>query len=80
MGQTPQEISAAEFKSKCLKLMDIVERERTQIIITKRGQPVAKLVPFLETPPSIFGYMAGTATINGDILQPLDVAWNAENE
>ncbi len=78
MSQLPQEISAAEFKAKCLKLMDSVEHERTHVIITKRGRPVAKLIPYQETLPSLFGYMAGTATINGDIIAPLDVKWNAE--
>jgi prevent-host-death family protein len=80
MSQNPQEISAADFKAKCLKLMDTVESERTQVVITKRGRPIAKLVPYDETPPSIFGFMAGTATIVGDILAPLDVVWNAEHE
>ncbi len=78
--QTSQAISAAEFKAKCLKLMDVVERERTQVVITKRGRPVAKLVPYEETPPSVFGYMAGTASIRGDILAPLHVTWDAEHE
>lgn len=80
MSQTPQEISAAEFKAKCLKLMDMVEHDRTQVVITKRGRPVAKLVPCEEDMPSIFGYLAGTATITGDILAPLDGQWNAETE
>ncbi len=80
MSRTPQEISAAEFKAKCLKLMDMVEHDRTQIIVTKRGRPIAKLVPCDDSAPPIFGYMAGTATIKGDIVAPLNVKWNAESE
>jgi prevent-host-death family protein len=80
MTLVPQSISAAEFKATCLKLMDAVEHERTQIVITKRGRPVAKLVPYNEKPPSVFGFMAGTGTIDGDIISPIDVDWNAENE
>ncbi len=80
MSQTPQEISAAEFKAKCLKLMDSVEHDRTHLIITKRGRPVAKLIPYEETLPSLFGFMSGTATIKGDIISPLDVKWNAESD
>ena len=80
MTQMPQEISAAEFKAKCLKLMDHVEHERAHVIITKRGRPVAKLVPYEETLPALFGFMAGTATINGDIIAPLNVKWNAESD
>ncbi len=80
MPKTPREISAADFKSKCLKLMDSVEQERVQIIITKRGRPVAKLVPIDEEPPSIFGFMAGTGSITGDIISPIDEKWNAEHD
>ena len=80
MPSIPQEISAAEFKAKCLKLMDSVEHNRAHIVITKRGRPVAKLVPYDEVAPSIFGYLAGTATIIGDIVAPLDLKWNAEND
>jgi len=80
MSSTPQEISAAEFKAKCLKLMDAVEHDRTQVVITKRGRPVAKLVPYDEKPPSVFGFMAGTFTIEGDIVSPIDVRWDAEHE
>lgn len=75
-----QEISAADFKAKCLKLMDSVEHDRTEVIITKRGRPVAKLVPYDESPPSVFGFMSGTATIQGDILAPIDVSWDAEHD
>jgi prevent-host-death family protein len=80
MSKKPQEISAADFKAKCLKLMDNVEQQRTEIVITKRGRPVAKLVPYNEEPPRLFGYMAGTITILGDIMAPLDEVWNAEHE
>lgn len=80
MAKTPKQISAADFKSKCLKLMDSVEHERIQVIITKRGRPVAKLVPYDEEPPSVFGFMAGTGSITGDIMLPLDEKWNAEHD
>ena len=36
-------IAAAEFKAKCLALLDDVDPDG--IIITKRGKPVARLVP-----------------------------------
>ncbi|MDP2954995.1 MAG: type II toxin-antitoxin system Phd/YefM family antitoxin [Longimicrobiales bacterium] len=38
-------ISASEFRERCLQLMDQVQRERTEVVITKHGKPVAKLVP-----------------------------------
>ncbi len=73
------DIPAGQFKAKCLQIMDQVARSRQPVTITKRGKPVAKLVP-AEEPDDLeplFGYMAGTAEIRGDIVQPLDVEWSA---
>lgn len=80
MSSSPQELSAAEFKAKCLKLMDAVQQHRTEVVITKRGKPIAKLVPFGDEPPLVFGFMAETMMVLGDITSPLDVAWDAEHE
>ena len=75
------EISAAEFKARCLKLMDDVAKTRQSIVITKRGKPVAKLVPAEPVPRKpLFGCMAGTVTFEGDLLAPLDVEWEAQAE
>jgi prevent-host-death family protein len=41
-------VAATEFKANCLRLMDEVAQQRRPIIITKRGKPVAKLVPVEE--------------------------------
>ena len=64
MKENPTEISAAEFQAKCLKLMDEIAKTRKPIIITKRGKPVAKLVP-ADTEPRkpLFGCMAGTCKV-----------------
>jgi prevent-host-death family protein len=73
-------INAAEFKAKCLKLIDEVAATHEPLVITKRGKPVAKLVPIEnEVPASMFGYMKGTVTILGDIVAPLDEVWSAES-
>ena len=75
------EISAAEFKAKCLKLMDEIARTRKSIVITKRGKPLVKLVPADHAPRKpLYGCMAGTVTYEGDLLAPLDVEWEAEAE
>ena len=76
-----QHIAAADFKANCLRLMDEVARQRRPIIITKRGKPVAKLVPIEQEPTDLFGYMAGTARICGDIINPIDDAgWTGDEE
>ncbi len=75
-----QEIAAGEFKAKCLRLIDEVSQHREEIIITKRGVPLAKLVPTDNETPSLFGCMKLTGHIRGDIVAPIDVNWDAEKE
>ena len=72
-------ITATEFKAKCLKLMDQVARTHEPGTVTKRGKPVAKLVPVeSEERKSWFGYMEGTIEITGDIMAPIeDEDWEA---
>ena len=70
-------ISAGQFKAKCLKLMDEVRNRREEVIITKRGKPVARLVPFDEKPTPIYGCMKSTVAILGDIVSPVDEKWDA---
>ena len=71
-------IAASEFKAKCLKLMDKVSRDHEEIVITKRGKPVAKLVAVADTgKPTGHGCMKGTIKIVGDIVSPIDVEWEA---
>ena len=71
-------INATEFKAKCLKLLDEVAQTREPIVITKRGKPMAKVVPIEEeAPTSHFGYMAGTIEITGDIISPIEEEWSA---
>ena len=74
------EIGAGEFKAKCLGLLDNVQKHRTEIIITKYGKPVAKLVPIEESPQSVFGRMKGSVTFMGDILSPIDDEWDANQD
>lgn len=71
-------IAAAKFKSQCLALMDEVARKRSEVIITKRGRPVAKLVPVDEGTNALFGGMRGTGRVTGDIVSPIRVRWNAQ--
>jgi antitoxin (DNA-binding transcriptional repressor) of toxin-antitoxin stability system len=61
--------------------MDEVAQQRRPIVITKRGKPVAKLVPVEEEPTDLFGYIAGTAIICGDIISPIDEdEWTGDAE
>jgi len=77
----PQTVGAAEFKARCLELMDNVRERGGEIVITKYGQPVAKLVPV--APPARgdgFGILKGTVTYLGDIVAPIGERWNAQED
>ena len=59
-----RQITAAEFKAKCLKLMDEVAETGEAIVITKRGKPVARLEAERASPPrSLFDALAGTVKV-----------------
>jgi prevent-host-death family protein len=77
--QYQHKIAAGEFKAKCLHLLDEVQRSRLEIVVTKRGKPVARLVPVDEEQPAIFGRMKGTGEIVGDIVAPTGEKWFAES-
>ena len=40
-------IAAGKFKDRCLKTIDEVAATKSAVVITKRGRPVAKLVPYV---------------------------------
>ncbi len=71
-------IPAGEFKTRCLQLMDDVQQRHAEILITKHGKPVAKLVPANERAEPLFGYLKGTAMVKGDIVKPVGEAWEAD--
>ncbi|MCC7265488.1 MAG: type II toxin-antitoxin system prevent-host-death family antitoxin [Candidatus Latescibacteria bacterium] len=73
------QIAAGQFKAKCLKIMDKVHHTREEVTITKRGKPVARLVPVEETPAkALFGFLRGSVVIKGDIVESTGEIWDAE--
>lgn len=66
-------VPAGQFKARCLKLMDEVNAKRTSVLITKRGKPIAKLVPVESESKhdEIFGCLKGKAKVKGDIVKPV---------
>ncbi len=63
------ETPAAEFKSKCLRILDEVHATGGSVIITKRGKQVAMLVPAPSTKPRLKGLWKDKVTVDGDIRQ-----------
>lgn len=72
-------MAAGKFKAECLKVMDRVNATREPVIITKKGKPVAKLVPVDSTPQDALGSLVGIIEIVGDIESPVlpPEAWEA---
>jgi prevent-host-death family protein len=70
---------AGQFKTRCLKVMDDVQSTREPVVITKKGRPVAKLVPAEEPSDDFPGKLSGMMKIVGDITQPIEdpEAWEA---
>jgi prevent-host-death family protein len=65
-------MAAGEFKAKCLKVMDTVNATREPVLITKKGRPVAKLLPVEPKAKDFFGCLAGVIEIVGDIESPIE--------
>ncbi len=63
-------MAAGEFKVHCLAVMDEVQSKREAVVITKRGKPVAKLVPVDEAKDEIYGFLKGKGKVVGDVVSP----------
>lgn len=73
-----QTISASEFKAKCLRLMDEVNKTGEPILITKNGKPVSILKPYKSVPKTLFGLHKDKLRSKDDLVEPLDMSWDAE--
>ena len=67
-----KKIAAVEFKARCLTLMEDVRSTREPLVITKRGKPVAKLVPADDEKDDFIGRLEGVFRVVGDIESPID--------
>jgi prevent-host-death family protein len=65
-----KKMAAGVFKVHCLAVMDEVQSKREAVLITKRGKPVAKLVPVEKEKDDIFNFMKGKGSIVGDVVSP----------
>ena len=63
-------MAAGSFKVHCLAVMDEVQSKRESVVITKRGKPVAKLVPIEKQEDDIFGFLKGKIKVVGDVVSP----------
>ncbi len=75
-----KKIAAAEFKARCLKVMERVAATGEGITVTKRGHPVVRVVPAGDDRRPFVGRLSGTATQMRDIVRPIDEPWEASGE
>jgi prevent-host-death family protein len=65
-----KKMAAGSFKIHCLAVMDEVQAKREAVVITKRGKPVAKLIPADNDSDDIYNFLAGKGAITGDVVSP----------
>lgn len=68
-------IGAAKFRKHCLALLDRLDRDG--LVITKRGKPVARLIPFEQQHADLIGSLGHKIEIRGDILST-GTEWDAD--
>ena len=78
-GKRSSRYAAADFKAKCLELMDRVRETGVEYVVTKHGKPVAKLVPFTENArPSFFGSLKGSVLKYERPFDPIDGTYDID--
>jgi len=70
-------IGAAKFKEQCLALLDELDQEG--VVITKRGKPVARLLPFERQHGDLIGSLRHKVEMRGDIFST-GIEWSAGAE
>jgi prevent-host-death family protein len=75
---TPRgDVGSAEFKARCLELVDHVREARAEYVVTRHGRPVARLVPVeRETPAAFIGSMKGSVLGYDRPFAPVPGAWH----
>jgi len=76
MTMVMTEISATNFKARCLALLDEVAECGTELTVTKRGRPVARVVP-ADDGASLQGSVRALVD-EEELLAPIDEAWDSD--
>jgi antitoxin (DNA-binding transcriptional repressor) of toxin-antitoxin stability system len=69
------EVKAGVFKDTCLSLLDQVNERGVEVVVTKRGVPVARVVAEGGSVASAHGFLSGTVLDHGDLVSPDFEAW-----
>jgi len=74
-----QTMTASEFKAKCLHLMDLVNQTNDEIIITKNGKPVSRLVPYRKQVDTLFGLHKNLIKSQDDLVDGTGEIWSVDS-
>lgn len=70
-------MAITDFKMHALQVLGEVAKTKEPVVVTKRGKPLAEIIPFAEKTPSP-GTLAETLVFEDDIVSPLgEETWNA---
>jgi prevent-host-death family protein len=70
-------VSATEFKSRCLALLEEVRRTRRRLLVTRHGEPVAEIVPHMARERGV-NPLKDSIELQGDLVSPIGVSWESE--
>jgi prevent-host-death family protein len=77
-----REFSISQFKAHALSILKAVDETGESVLVTKRGRPVARVVPFKDETPAVrAGHLSKSVLREGDILSPIGAEdWEAARE
>ena len=64
-----ESLSVSQFKATCLAVLEDINKQKKRVIITKRGKPIAEVIPFEAEHEGI--HLKDTVTFMGDIISPV---------
>ncbi|MBM4345757.1 MAG: type II toxin-antitoxin system Phd/YefM family antitoxin [Deltaproteobacteria bacterium] len=70
-------ISTSQLKIHCAEVVARVAKTGEPVTVTRRGRPVARIVPVEDDSPTLFGALAGHIAICGDLIEPVGEPWEA---
>ena len=68
-------IGAAKFKEQCLALLDTLDGDG--LVVTKRGKPVARVLPYEQSEADLIGSLRHKVVVRGDIFTT-GIRWDAD--
>ena len=75
-----REVAASDLKNSWHEYLERVVQGREEVVVTRYGKPIARLIPVEDEGETggIFGALAGTVTVVGDIIGPIEEEWEAD--